>query len=101
MVRILTTRRQLMNPSGAGISSEKVSVVLTYLRAEFPGDEVLHDPQNVQMADRYRIVRNGEVVYTLLVRRKFYDDNPQLGQTLAEMNVAAKMRAGSHQVDLW
>jgi hypothetical protein len=52
MVRILTTRRQLMNPSGAGISSEKVSVVLTYLRAEFPGDEVLHDPQDVQMADR-------------------------------------------------
>jgi hypothetical protein len=96
-----TRRRQVTNPSGAGVSSEQVSAVLTYLRSEFPDDEVLHDPQGDQMADRYRIVRKGEVVHTLLVRRKFYDDNPRLGQTLAASKVAAKMRVGNHPVDLW
>lgn len=90
-----------MNPSGAGVSSEQVSAVLTYLRSAFPGDEVLHDPQGDRMADRYRIVRKGEVVHTLLVRRKFYDDNPELGQTLTAMNAAAKMQTGNRTVDLW
>lgn len=89
-----------MNPSGAGVSSEKVGVVLTYLRSEFPDEEVLHDPQGDQMADRYRVVQKGEVVHTLLVRRRFYDDNPQLGHMLAAMNVAGKMRAGNQPVDL-
>lgn len=89
-----------MNPSGAGVPSEKVGVVLTYLRSEFPVAEILHDPQGDRMADRYRIVQKGEVIHTLLVQRKFYDDNPDLGQVLAAMNVAGTLRAGNKQVDL-
>lgn len=89
-----------MNPSGAGVSSDKIGVALTYLRAEFPDEEVLHDPQGDLMADRYRIVRKGEVVHTLLVRRKFYDDNPELDHVLAATNAAGRMRAGAQKVDL-
>jgi hypothetical protein len=91
---------EMTNPSGADVPSEKVQIVLAHLRAEFPVEEILHDPQGDQLADRYRIVRNGEVAHTLLVRRKFYDDNPELGRALAAVNAAGKMRAGARQVDL-
>ena len=90
----------MTKPSGAGISAEKLEIVLTYLRSEFPGEEIIHDPQGDQLADRYRVVKNSEAAHTLVVRRKFYDENPELGRVLAVMNVARKMRAGTKQVTL-
>lgn len=89
----------MTNPSGAGVSAEKVEIVLAYLRSEFPGDEIIHDPQVDQMADRYRVMRNSEVAHTVLVRRKFYDDNPNLAQALAA-NLARKLQGGARQVNL-
>lgn len=90
----------MTNPSGAGVPSEKVQIVLAHLRAELPVEEIIHDPQGDQMADRYRVIRNGEVAHTLLVRRKFYEDNPELGRALTAANLAGKMRAGARRVDL-
>ncbi len=49
----------MTNPSGAGVEPQKVQNVVAYLRAQFPVEEIIHDPQGDQMADRYRVVRRG------------------------------------------
>ena len=84
--------------SGSGARAGKITPILEYLAQEFPAPRftVGHAPEPEQLAERFSITTEDLEVYTLLVRRSWFDAYAahwRIAEALQVQEVAARLRA--------